>query len=168
MVTLVSAPSAAGYLVAYPAGTSRPGTTNLNYVANQTVDAMAIVPVNSSGAFTIDSQARAQLTADVFGYFTTAATASSTAGRFTALAPTRIMDTRSHLGAGKPGPGGTVTVQVNITGGTATSGTDYTPPANNTLSFGPGVTSQNLSIPILDDNLVEGNESSVCLVYSYK
>src|SRR5207244_4269397 len=57
------------------------------------------------------------------------------------------------------GSDGTVTVQVSITGGTATSGTDYTPPANNTLSFGPGVTSQNLSIPILDDTLVEGNET---------
>src|SRR2546430_1272691 len=39
------------------------------------------------------------------------------------------------------GSDGTVTVQVNTTGGTAASGTDYTPPANNTLSFGPGVTS---------------------------
>jgi len=134
----VSAPSAAGYLVAYPAGTSRPGTTNLNYVANQTVDAMAIVPVNSSGAFTIDSQARAQLTADVFGYFTTAATASSTAGRFTALAPTRIMDTRSHLGAGKPGPGGTVTVQVTGTGGIPASGVSAV--VVNTIVLGPTAT----------------------------
>src|SRR5207302_433589 len=57
------------------------------------------------------------------------------------------------------GSDGTVTVQVNLSGGSASSGTDYTPPANNTLSFGPGVTSQNLSIPISDDNLVEGNET---------
>src|SRR5439155_365437 len=61
--------------------------------------------------------------------------------------------------SGAGGSDGNDTVQVNITGGTDTSGTDYTPPANNTLSFGPGVTSQNLSIPIPEYDLVAGLES---------
>src|SRR5439155_736268 len=54
---------------------------------------------------------------------------------------------------------GTLTLQITTPFPYTTLFRSYTPPANNTLSFGPGVTSQNLSIPILDDNLVEGNET---------
>lgn len=49
----VATPAAPGSLVAYAAGSSRPVTTNMSYVANQTLDAMAIVPVNAAGAFSV-------------------------------------------------------------------------------------------------------------------
>lgn len=40
---------------------------------------------------------------------------------------------------------------------TATAGEDYTPQSG-TLTFGPGVLSQTISVPVLDDRLGEGNE----------
>jgi len=48
--------------------------------------------------------------------------------------------------------------------GTATAGSDYTA-VNGTVTFSPGQTSQNINVPILDDTLVEGDET-VLLVLS--
>ena len=45
-----------------------------------------------------------------------------------------------------------------VTGGTATSGADYTL-APGTLTFNPGEKTKTIPIPIVDDALVEGNES---------
>jgi hypothetical protein len=67
---------------------------------------------------------------------------------------------------------GSVTVTVNRTGGTdctvsvnyatingsATSGSDYTA-SSGTLTFGPGIASQTIVIPITDDAVFEGNET---------
>ncbi len=51
-------------------------------------------------------------------------------------------------------------VQVVVSDGTATNGMDYTAPALSTRTFTlAGATTQNLSIPIIDDNLVEGPET---------
>ncbi|PPD58057.1 Calx-beta domain-containing protein [Dehalogenimonas etheniformans] len=55
----------------------------------------------------------------------------------------------------------TVTVQYSVTGGTAGgSGVDYTP-ASGTLTFAPGVTSQNIPITVAHDSLDEPNETIV-------
>jgi Ca2+-binding RTX toxin-like protein len=56
------------------------------------------------------------------------------------------------------GLSGTVTVQYATSDGTATAGADYTAAAG-TLSFGPGETSKTFSVAILDDTLVEGDET---------
>ena len=53
---------------------------------------------------------------------------------------------------------GTVTVNFATSNGTATAGSDYGNTAG-TLTFGPGVTSQTFSVPILDDTLTEGTET---------
>jgi Calx-beta domain len=53
---------------------------------------------------------------------------------------------------------GTVSTTVNLTNGTATTPDDYT----NTpipVTFNPGQTTQVITIPIVDDNLIEGNET---------
>ena len=50
------------------------------------------------------------------------------------------------------------TVEYATTDGTATSGEDYQA-ASGTLTFAPGVTSQTFSVPILDDDLYEGDET---------
>ena len=42
--------------------------------------------------------------------------------------------------------------------GTATAGSDYTA-TSGTLTFNPGVTSQTISVPIINDTAVEGNET---------
>jgi regulator of chromosome condensation (RCC1) repeat-containing protein len=117
----VTAPTGPGFLVGYAAGTSRPATSNANYLTNQTVAALSIVPVNSAGAFTVYSSARAQLIADVVGYFTTS-DAATPSGRFTTVAATRLVDTRTHHGATAPGPGGVATVQVTGTPGIPAGG----------------------------------------------
>ncbi len=59
------------------------------------------------------------------------------------------------LGAasGKP-----VTVDYATSDGTATSGADYTA-ANGTLTFAPGTTTQTFTVALLDDALIEGDET---------
>lgn len=52
----------------------------------------------------------------------------------------------------------TTTVYYNTTSGTATPGTDYTT-ATGTVTFASGDTSKTISIPILDDELPEGDET---------
>ncbi|MGP1383813.1 MAG: beta strand repeat-containing protein [Thainema sp.] len=56
---------------------------------------------------------------------------------------------------------GTSTVQVSITGGSATGNdTDYTSGGFPlTVTFNVGETSQTIAIPVIDDNLVEGDET---------
>ena len=49
-------------------------------------------------------------------------------------------------------------VDFTTVGGTATSGVDFTPTAG-TLTFAPGVLSQPISVPIIDDAIFEGNET---------
>ena len=53
---------------------------------------------------------------------------------------------------------GTVMVDYVTSNGTATAGADYTA-VSGTLTFGDGVVSQTFNVPILDDILVEGNET---------
>jgi RHS repeat-associated protein len=52
----------------------------------------------------------------------------------------------------------TVTVQYATSAGTASAGTDYTT-TSGTLTFAPGVTSQSVSITILNDTLQESSET---------
>jgi parallel beta-helix repeat protein len=54
--------------------------------------------------------------------------------------------------------GGTVTVSYATANGTATAGADYTA-TQGTLTFATGDTSKTFSIPLLDDSVVEGNET---------
>ena len=56
------------------------------------------------------------------------------------------------------GSGGTVTVDYTTSNGTATQPGDYTLTAG-TLSFGPGETSKTIQVPVIEDLLVEGNET---------
>jgi hypothetical protein len=52
----------------------------------------------------------------------------------------------------------TITVQYSTANGTALAGSDYTT-TTGTLTFTPGVTSQTISIPILNDSVNEANET---------
>ena len=52
----------------------------------------------------------------------------------------------------------TVTVNYATSNGTATAGSDYTS-TSGTLTFNPGVTSQQINVPILGDYVIEGNET---------
>ena len=55
------------------------------------------------------------------------------------------------------------TVTVTVTGGTATAGADFTA-GPYTVNFAAGATTATLTIPIVDDALVEGNETAVLTI----
>ncbi len=108
----VTSPTGAGHVTAYPAGQPLPTASNVNYAQGQTVANAVVVPVGDGGAVQLAATARTQLIADVSGYWTTTQAASSAAGRYHALAPDRLLDTRSGLGGSAPKAGGTVNLQV--------------------------------------------------------
>lgn len=56
------------------------------------------------------------------------------------------------------GSDGEVTVQFDTADGTAIAPSDYTAQTGQTLTFGDGVTSQTINIPIIDDSVQENNE----------
>ncbi|MFE9465530.1 PKD domain-containing protein [Streptomyces virginiae] len=94
-LTVVS-PRSGGHITAYPSGTEQPTTSNVNFTAGQTVPNMTIVPVGADGYVELvnRSYGDVDLLADVTGYFSR----SSAAGGYTALEPTRIVDSRAGLG----------------------------------------------------------------------
>lgn len=83
----------AGYLTAYPSGISRPTASIINYEPGLTYNTGAIVPLGSDGAFMIYTKTPAQVVVDVTGAFVPKS--ASTSGRFMAVDPDRILDTRN-------------------------------------------------------------------------
>ncbi len=121
-VTVTQA-KAGGYITAYPDQETRPGTSNLNFSAGQTVPNLVVVPVGKDGKVNLynGSGGTVQLLADISGYF--AAGDPASAGAFGALSPARLLDTRSNNGASGPvAAGGTVALQVDGRGGLPASG----------------------------------------------
>ncbi len=118
----VTEPRAAGYLTVFPDGTARPSTSNLNYVAGQTVPNVVIAPVGADGKvdFYNGSTGTVQVVADVSGWFSSGTPA---AGGLSPLSPARVMDTRSGVGASGPvAARGTVQLSVLGHGGVPVSG----------------------------------------------
>jgi hypothetical protein len=110
-VTLtVTGQTSSGVITAYAAGTNKPGVSNLNYVAGQTVSLLAIVPLGADGRLTLTNTASgtAHLIADVSAYFQGGIPSSP--GTFSSLAPTRVLDTR--LSSGPVSPGKSVSFKV--------------------------------------------------------
>jgi hypothetical protein len=91
-------PTSASYLSIFPGGSALPATSNLNFEAGQTLPNRVIVPVGSNGQMGIfNAFGRVDLVVDVNGWFTDA-TSPAGGSRFTAIAPQRILDTRSGFG----------------------------------------------------------------------
>jgi WD40 repeat protein len=112
----VTSPRAGGFVTAHAGGTPRPGASNLNFVAGQTVPNLVVVPVSADGTVSLDngSAGSVQLVADVFGYYTSGAPAA--VGAFGALAPHRLLDTREGIGAAKRAVPANGSVRVKVTG----------------------------------------------------
>lgn len=106
-------PASAGWLAAYPTGTS--GTSSLlNFSANQTVPNLAIVRGGTGGKLTVKidgaSNGTANVLVDVLGWFSSSTYNAGTPGnlndergaRLVVVNPARLLDTRSGgtLGAG--------------------------------------------------------------------
>ncbi|GAA1198207.1 parallel beta-helix repeat protein [Kitasatospora gansuensis] len=123
----VTEPSSGGFLTAYASGTERPGTSNLNFSAGQTLANQAIVPIGADGKVTVlNKGGNTHVVADVFGYY-----GAGGDSLFTPTVPTRLVDTRNGPGAIGPGaflkvasgaPAGATGSVLNVTAVTPSSG----------------------------------------------
>ena len=91
-------PSTSGYLTAWAGRSARPLASNLNAAPGEVVANSAVVPVDANGGILLYAFSTADLVIDVLGYFNVAPAAVS-AGRFVAVPPNRIADTRDPLSA---------------------------------------------------------------------
>lgn len=89
-------PSTPGFLTAWGGRTARPVVSNINAEAGEIVANSAVVPLDSNGGFLFYAFSTAHVVIDVLGYFDVAPSAVS-AGRFVAVAPSRIADTREPV-----------------------------------------------------------------------
>jgi len=95
----VTAPTAPGYLTVYPAGTTMPSASNLNFIPGQTVPNLVTVPVvNGSIAFHNGSPGTVHVVADLAGFY------GAGGSGFKAQSPVRVMDTRDGTGTGTARP----------------------------------------------------------------
>jgi prepilin-type processing-associated H-X9-DG protein len=91
--------TASSYLTAYPSGTARPSSSNLNFTPRQTISNRAIVPVGSDGALTIWNFAGSvDVVVDVVGWISDSSALAANTGQFIGLAPARVLDTRTSGG----------------------------------------------------------------------
>lgn len=95
----VTEPMSAGYVTAY--GGSRPTASNLNFLKNQTVSNLVVVPVGSDGRVSLfnGSTGTVHLLADIAGYFLAGDPVNP--GALGALSPVRLLDTRDGTGGAK-------------------------------------------------------------------
>ncbi|MEV8096038.1 N-acetylmuramoyl-L-alanine amidase [Kitasatospora sp. NPDC085879] len=63
-------PSAGGYLTVFPAGTERPGVSNLNFTAGQVIPNLVVVPVKDGKVSFYNRFGSVDLVADITGYYT--------------------------------------------------------------------------------------------------
>jgi hypothetical protein len=164
MNVTVTAPTGGGYLTAYPADVGRPDASSLNFMPGQTVANLVTVRVPASGVVAFyNANGLTHLLADVVGYYTTGI--GTEEGRFVAVEPARVMDTRSDgLGPFGPdevwslplvaNPSIVSSVASNVTATQPTAAGWLTvypnfscnPPDSSTLNFTPGQTVPNMTI----------------------
>ena len=67
----VTGPTANGFVTVFAGGTTKPGTSNLNYTTGQTVANLVVVPVGADGSVSLynGSGGSVQMIADVAGYY---------------------------------------------------------------------------------------------------
>lgn len=88
-------PTHDSFLTVWPSGQTRPTASSVNMVAAQTVPNMVLAGVGSNGKVSIFNFAGStDVIVDVLGCFSAQAS-----GRYVALSPNRVLDTRSGLGA---------------------------------------------------------------------
>jgi len=110
-------PTAATFVAAFPAGTTRDGS-NLNLVAGQTDSSLVIATVGQGGRVSLYNRFGAvDLVVDVAGWF-------PSGSEYSPLAPSRVLDTRDGVGAPRApvGEDGHIDVKVTGVGGVPASG----------------------------------------------
>lgn len=104
-------PSQESHLTVWPSGGPVPLASNLNFPPGRTIPNLVTVKVGTGGKVSIyNNEGDVDVVADVVGYYS----AKPSGGRFTALTPTRLLDSRDGFGtAPSPwGPGEARTLQV--------------------------------------------------------
>jgi hypothetical protein len=97
MNVTVADPTEAGFITAWPSGEPRPLVASLNFLPLQVVPNLVTVKVGANGKVDLfNSAGSLNLVADVMGYYTDLE--PSGGGRFTALTPSRVLDTRDGTG----------------------------------------------------------------------
>ena len=91
----VASPTVAGYVRAYPDGTTAPSVSNVNFNAGATVANAAIVPIGADGYIDIvlPTPGSVRMVVDVDGYFTTNTAQADSS--YEPIAPERWLDTRT-------------------------------------------------------------------------
>ncbi len=118
-------PTGPGFITCWPAGTTQPVASNLNVERDgQTIANEVIVPVGADGRVSLFTQRAAHLVVDVAAWITDTSRSSNTLGRFVAVDPSRLLDTRIGTGApvGSLPAGGQVTLAVTGRGGLPVAG----------------------------------------------
>ena len=155
-------PTTSGFLTVYPAGTTRPTTSSLNFVAGQTVPNLVMVKVGTGGKVTVyNSAGTVDIIADLAGYYSTGG-----AG-FIGETGRRVMDTRTGTGVAQAKvaaraevtvtipnlPAGTKSVALNVTASSPTAAgfltaypTGSARPTTSSLNFVAGQTVSNLVV----------------------
>ncbi len=145
---------------------SDPMFSNVNFPACTNTPNRAFARLSPTGGITIfNSVGTVDVVVDLTGWFTDASNANATGYNFTALPPTRLLDTRS--GAGPVGAQTAITVTIpyplatavliNVTGVAPTAATVLTvyprstigaaPPSTSDLNVNPGANVANLCLP---------------------
>ena len=121
------APTTGGYLTVYPASTTRPLASNVNYRPGDAVPNRVVVRLGTQGKVAIfASSGDPQILVDVTGYYGDGSNPSDTGSTFTpALSPLRICDTRTTVPYTTPCTGSTLAP--NSTLDVAIAGTDGIP-----------------------------------------
>lgn len=163
-------PTAASYLVAWPAGQARPTASTLNFRTGATIANSTVVGLSASGMLSIyNRNGYTNVIADISGWF-------PTNSDFTPITPVRLLDTRTGNGAsavkvgagqsvslliaGRGGiPTGATAVSVNFTATGATESSyltawpaGQTRPTASTLNFPAGQTIANATVITLSSN----------------
>ncbi|MEP7202895.1 MAG: DUF1501 domain-containing protein [Ilumatobacteraceae bacterium] len=91
----VTGPTAGSYLTVWPSGEPRPFASSVNMLPGQTVPNMVLARVGANGMVSIYNNTGAtDVVVDVLGCFD-----SDANGRYVALSPRRVLDTRDGFGA---------------------------------------------------------------------
>ncbi|MFC1400631.1 MULTISPECIES: PKD domain-containing protein [Streptacidiphilus] len=190
-VTDVNA-STDGVITAYPDGSARPGTSNLNFRAGQVNPNLVTVPVSNDGYVDLyNASGSVDLVADIQGYFRTSPVNAwdPSATYYLPTTPTRVVDTRIGTGGQKaplqpgqclthsfpavlPGNGAVAAAVLNVTATGASSGGwigvyrggSVQSIASN-LNFQAGQTTSNLVVvPVSDGAQFCNHAGSVSLI----
>lgn len=92
----VTQPTMGSFLTVHPAGEERPLAASVNMVRGQTVPNLVLARVSNGQVSIYNNSGSTHVVADVLGCFAEGAT-----GKFVAMTPVRVLDTREGVGAPK-------------------------------------------------------------------